>query len=149
MFYERLIIVNKKLKYKTLNAHFLDDAMKLTQIYLLIVLLFVFGISSQVFAIGLRCSNRLITVGDTKSKVYSLCGEPYYTEEWEEKRIMRDFHYPVYSEDHYEWGREPFLVETLEKVEKWHYNFGPTRLIHYLKFRNGKLVKITIGGRGY
>ena len=124
--------------------------MKLTQIYILTILLsLVFGSSSQVFAVGLRCGTRLVTVGDTKSKVFSLCGEPDYTEEWEEKRFMRDFRYRVYSEDDDEWGREPFLVETPVKFEKWYYNFGPTRLIHYLKFRNGKLVKITIGERGY
>ncbi len=123
--------------------------MKLTQIYLLIILSLVFGFSSQVFAIGLRCGTRLITVGDTKPKVISQCGVPDYTEEWEEEQIMRDFRYPFYSEDDYEWGREPFLVKTPVKIEKWHYNFGPTQLIHYLKFRNGKLIKITTGERGY
>lgn len=128
---------------------FLDDTMKLTQIYLLIILSIVFGFSSQVFAIGLRCGTRLITVGDTKPKVISQCGVPDYTEEWEEEQIMRDFRYPVYSEDDYEWGREPFLVKTPIKVERWHYNFGPTQLIHYLRFRNGTLIKITTGERGY
>lgn len=123
--------------------------MKLTLIYILITLPLVFGTSSQVSAIGLRCGTRLITVGDTKSKVISLCGVPDYTEEWEEERIMRDFRYPFYLEDDYEWGREPFLVKIPVKIEKWHYNFGPTQLIHYLRFRNGTLIKITTGERGY
>jgi hypothetical protein len=123
--------------------------MKLTRIYLLVILLLVLEIPSQVFAAGLRCGTRLVAVGDTMSKVFSLCGGPDYTEEWEETRIMRDFRFRFYSEDDYEWGREPLLVEVPVKFEKWHYNFGPTRLIHYLKFRNGKLVKITFGERGY
>jgi Protein of unknown function (DUF2845) len=123
--------------------------MKLIRMSLLVMLLLVFGISSRVFAGGLRCGTRLVTVGDTKSKVFSLCGGPDYTEEWEEKRIMRDFRYRVYSEDDYEGSREPFLVEIPIKFERWYYNFGPTRLIHYLKFRNGKLVRITFGERGY
>lgn len=123
--------------------------MKLTTVCFLIVLLFVVGISNQISASGLRCGTRIITVGDTKSKVFTLCGVPDYTEEWEEKRIMRDFRHEPYSKDDYQWGKDPFLVETQIKFEKWHYNFGPTRLIHYLKFRNGKLVKIAIGERGY
>jgi len=123
--------------------------MKLTRIYLTIILLLVPGFSNRAIAVGLRCGTRLVSVGDTKSKVFSLCGEPNYTEQWEEKRIMRDFRYRVNFEDDDEWGREPFLVETPIRFEKWHYNFGPTRLIHYLKFRNGKLVKISFGERGY
>ena len=98
---------------------------------------------------GLRCGNRLITVGDTKSKVISECGVPDDKEEWVEERIMRDFHYRTTYKNDYEWGREPFLVKTWIKMEEWYYNFGRTRLIHYLRFRNGKLIKITIGERGY
>ena len=123
--------------------------MKLTPICLLIIFSLVFGLSAQVFAIGLKCGTRLITVGDRKSKVISECGVPTYKEEWVEERIMRDFHYPTYDKDDYEWNREPFLVKTVVKIEEWYYNFGRTRLTHYLRFRNGKLIKITIGERGY
>ena len=123
--------------------------MKLTLLYLMIIFSLIFGFSTQVFAIGLRCGNRLIKVGYTKSKVISECGAPDYEEEWVEERIMRDFHSPVYYKDAYEWNKEPFLVKTVVKVEEWYYNFGRTRLIHYLRFRNGKLIKITIGERGY
>jgi hypothetical protein len=112
-------------------------------------LILVFGYSSRVFAIGLRCGTSRITVGDTKSRVIAKCGAPDYVEEWEEERIMRDFRYPVYPETDYESNREPFLVKTLVKFEEWHYNFGSTQLIHYLKFRNGKLIKIDTGERGY
>ncbi|MBW2407372.1 MAG: DUF2845 domain-containing protein [Deltaproteobacteria bacterium] len=123
--------------------------MKLTAVSLLIIFSLVFGYSTQVSAIGLRCGNRLITVGDTKLKVISECGIPDYKEEWIEERIMKDFNSSAYYKKDYEWGREPFLVKTLVKMEEWYYNFGPTRLIHYLRFRNGKLIKITIGERGY
>ena len=123
--------------------------MKISRIYLLIIFLLVFGISSRVYAIGLRCGKRLITVGDTKLKVMSLCGVPDFTEEWEEERIMRDFHSSIYYKNDYEWNREPFLVKTVVKIEEWYYNFGPTRLTHYLRFRNGELIKITMGERGY
>jgi len=123
--------------------------MKITPLCLLIIFSLVFGFSTRVFAIGLRCGTRLITVGYTKSKVISECGVPDYKDEWEEERIMRDFHSLAYYKDDYEWGREPFLVKTVVKIEEWYYNFGRTRLTHYLRFRNGKLIKITIGERGY
>lgn len=123
--------------------------MKFTHISLLILLWLVFGFSSQVSAIGIRCGSRLVTVGDTIPKVISLCGVPDYTEEWVEEQIMRDFRHPFYDDYDYEWGREPFLVKIPVKFERWHYNFGPTQLVHYLKFRNGKLIKITTGERGY
>jgi len=123
--------------------------MKLTPVCLLTIFLLVFGFSTRVLAIGLKCGTRLITVGYTKSKVISECGVPDYKEEWVEERIMRDFHSPTYYKDDDEWNREPFLVKTVVRIEEWYYNFGPTRLTHYLKFRNGKLIKITIGERGY
>jgi hypothetical protein len=123
--------------------------MKFAPIYFLIILSLVFGFSGKVSAIGLRCGTRLITVGDTKSKVLAQCGEPDYTEEWEEERILRDFSRPFYDEYDDEWGKEPFLVKVPVKFERWYYNFGATQLIHYLKFRNGKLIKITTGERGY
>jgi hypothetical protein len=126
-----------------------DDTMKLIPVYFLIMSSLVFGFSTPVFAIGLRCGTRLITVGDTKAKVISECGVPDYKEESVEERIMRDYHSPAYYKDDYDWSREPFLVKTLVKIEEWYYNFGRTRLIHYLRFRNGKLIKITIGERGY
>jgi hypothetical protein len=112
-------------------------------------LVLVFGSSSQVFAIGLRCGTNLITVGDKKSKIIAKCGAPDYVEEWEEERIMRDFHYRFYPKNEYERGREPFLVKTFVKMEEWIYNFGSTQLIHYLRFKNGKLIKIYTGERGY
>ena len=123
--------------------------MKLIWAFLLIIMVLVFGLSSQASALGLRCGTRLIMVGDTKFKVIARCGAPDYVEEWEEERIMRDFHHPAYSGNDYEWGREPFLVKTYVKIEEWHYNFGSTKLIHYLRFINGKLIKINTGERGY
>jgi hypothetical protein len=122
--------------------------MKLIQTYFLIIVL-IFGIISQVSALGLRCGTRLITAGDTKSKVIAECGEPDHLEEWEEERILRDFRYRSFIKGEYKKGSEPYLVKTYIKFEEWHYNFGATRLIHYLRFKNGKLIKITTGERGY
>lgn len=153
MLYERLM--NKaRLKSEFLIMQYIlvflrNNKMELPAGCFLVMLLLFFGFTSKVAAMGLRCGNRLITLGDTKSKVISECGMPDYKEEWEEEQIMRDFHSPVFFKNDYQRNREPFLVKTLVKIEEWYYNFGRTRLIHYLRFRNGKLIKITIGERGY
>jgi hypothetical protein len=151
MRHERLIgkrVIN--LVFLTTQYVFLrDNTMKFTPGCLLIIFLLVFGFSTQALAIGLKCDTRLITFGHTKSKVISECGLTDYKEEWEEERIMRDFHSPAYYKDEYEWNKEPFLVKSVVKIEEWYYNFGRTRLTHYLRFRNGKLIKITIGEHGY
>ena len=123
--------------------------MKLIRTSFLIILILVLGDSSRVSADRLRCGTRVIMVGDTKSKVIAECGVPDSVEKWEEERIMRDFHYPVYPESYYDGSREPFLVKTLVNIEEWYYNLGATRLIRYLRFENGKLKKITFGERGY
>ena len=34
-------------------------------------------------------------------------------------------------------------------VEEWTYNWGPTRFMSYLQFRNGVLERIHSGGYGY
>lgn len=123
--------------------------MKIKPTFFPIILVLVLAASPPVFALGFRCGTRIITVGDTKSKVIAQCGAPNHIEEWEEERIMRDFHYSAYPEREHEWDRRPFLVKIFVKVEEWSYNFGPSRLIYCLRFRNGRLVKITTGERGY
>ena len=34
-------------------------------------------------------------------------------------------------------------------VEEWEYNFGTNRFLYYLRFENGKLMRITVGDYGY
>ncbi|MFX0202450.1 MAG: DUF2845 domain-containing protein [Candidatus Hodarchaeota archaeon] len=99
----------------------------------------------------LRCGTRLVHKGDTKAEVIHKCGEPDYVESWEEERIKRDFYTGVFLERVWEYDRyrEPFLVKELVKIEEWTYNFGSTRFIRYLRFENGILKDISIGGYGY
>jgi len=99
-------------------------------------------------AYGLRCSGRIMSIGDTKSQVIDKCGEPDHIESWEEERIKKD-HY--YSYDHYrsyEGYREPFLVKEYVRIEEWTYNRGPTTFIRYLLFEKGRLKKINLGDKG-
>lgn len=97
----------------------------------------------------LRCKTYVITSGASQSEVLRKCGAPANIVAWDEERIMRDTYkdIPVQSQD--ELSQEPLFVKEYIKIEEWEYNFGPTRFIHYLRFENGKLERITSGEYGY
>jgi hypothetical protein len=85
-------------------------------------------------ALGLRCGNNLVHEGDHVIEVLNKCGEPVWRERWEDEVIDRRF------------------FDTLERqtvvMEEWLYDFGPTRLLHILRFRNSRLESIATGDRG-
>ena len=100
-------------------------------------------------AFGLRCSGKLVSIGDTKSQVIDKCGEPDHIESWEEERIKKDHYYSYDDDRSYEDYREPFLVKKYVRIEEWTYNRGPTTFIRYLLFENGRLKKINLGEKGH
>lgn len=79
-------------------------------------------------ALALRCDRALVVEGDVKFEVLRRCGEPYFVDAWE---------IPYYE------GYGTLFME------EWSYNFGPTRLIRILRFRNGRLVAILTGEYGF
>jgi hypothetical protein len=101
---------------------------------------------------GVRCSGEVISEGDTTYEARKHCGDPDHIDAWEEERIMRDFRRRRLDEnDIYRRGRgyrEPFLVKETIRVEIWIYDWGPSRLIHRLRFENGRLTDIETGGYG-
>jgi len=104
---------------------------------------------NSVPAHGFRCGTRVISVGDSKIKVLSECGEPTHVDMWEEERILRHFRRPNYLDEESEHYREPLLVKQYVIIERWTYNLGTLKFIRYLRFENGILVKITTGEHGY
>jgi hypothetical protein len=98
---------------------------------------------------GFRCGTRLVSIGESTSKVLQKCGQPSYIETWVEERIKRDFYKRIPAEPYEEFYREPFLVKEIINIEEWEYNLGPTQFIRYLRFENGRLIRITIGDYGY
>jgi hypothetical protein len=86
-------------------------------------------------ASAMRCGNNLVDVGDTKIEVLAKCGEPTLKED-----VGDDF-----ETESDEIGRR----KTRRFVEEWTYNFGPTRLIHILTFKDGKIVRIRTGDKGF
>lgn len=78
---------------------------------------------------AMRCDGKVIRTEDRSFDVLRHCGEPSFRDEWNE--YLAHHHGPT--------GHH----------EEWYYNFGPSRLLHILRFRNGKLTAIDTDGYGY
>jgi len=112
------------------------------KVLLYIVCLTISGFLTAVNAYGLRCGNNLVDVGDRKIDVLAKCGEPVVTDEWYEEETFRR------SPEVDRFG-EVKRRSVMIHVEEWTYNFGPTRFIYILKFKNGELVEIRTGDHGF
>ena len=77
---------------------------------------------------ALRCNGRVVQEGDHAFDVQRKCGAPAYADSWDE----------------YAW-----VGAYGGHVEDWFYNFGPSRLVQILHFRNSRLTRIDSGGYGY
>lgn len=86
-------------------------------------------------AFALRCGQELVTVGDTKLDVLAKCGEPFRSDRHglELRETSDDFR----------------GIRTFINVDEWTYNLGPHRLLHYLRFENGRLKEIDTGSYGF
>lgn len=103
-------------------------------------------------AFALRCNKRVVNEGYHKSRVYKLCGEPEFIEH---KTEYIDSNIGIRNQL---GGNVIGNQTTLEydsshlvpiHYEVWTYNFGRRRLVQHLKFRDGKLDQIEVGGYGY
>ena len=94
---------------------------------------------------SIRCDGRIVSVGAFKEQVRDKCGEPDHLEEWEEGQNTVISEYYDYEKERYILPR--FIPGPI-RMERWTYNFGSTRLIHYLYFKNGKLHRIETGDKG-
>lgn len=110
---------------------------------LLLFLLIFAGSFSALAGSDLRCSGRIISVGNTRDYVLDKCGEPTSIEKRTE-RSARGFRHR-YPESHEELN---YVIREIQ-IEVWTYNLGSTQFIRYLTFRNGKLIAIRTGDYGY
>ncbi len=122
--------------------------MKITWISCLLMVMLLLAAASVVMASDFSCGSKIVTIRDRKYDVLAKCGEPSYVEVWEEARIKRDIGFRL-SETETGSDRWPLFIRELVKVEEWEYNFGSGRFIRYLRFENGRLVRITEGDYGY
>jgi hypothetical protein len=94
------------------------------------------------------CGSKIINTGDYRYDVLRKCGEPSHVEVWEKVRVRRDFR-PWLFEAETGLSRWSPFVKELVTVEEWEYNWGSNRFIRYLRFENGRLIRITVGDYGY
>ena len=114
---------------------------------LCIALILLFLTASGVIASDFRCGSEIIGLGDRKYDVLKKCGNPDNVEVWEEVGIKRDLGSRLFLP-----GEEPPgfpFAKIFVTVEEWEYNLGPGSFIRYLRFENGRLIKITTGDYGY
>lgn len=78
---------------------------------------------------SLRCGRHLVGTGDRMFLVRELCGEP------DIKVVLHS----VYT------ARFGFLPYD----EEWQYNFGPQKLMRFLRFHNGRLASVKTGPHGF
>ncbi|MBW1993184.1 MAG: DUF2845 domain-containing protein [Deltaproteobacteria bacterium] len=123
--------------------------MEKTRIYYIVSVILAVILLSDGSAFALRCGNRLVCVGDTKSKMLHLCGEPDNVEIWHEELISAYSYRPYRSDWEYRQHLDPVLLKELITIEKWEYNYGPSRFVRFLIFENGILKRIISGDYGY
>ena len=93
----------------------------------------------------MRCQGRLVSIGDTKAEVLDKCDHPDKRDQWEE-----NYHSTVSQIYDYKTERyiAPKRIKQPIQMERWTYIMGPNKLIRYLYFQNGELIKIETGERG-
>jgi hypothetical protein len=90
---------------------------------------------------SMRCGTRLVSDGDSTSKVEALCGAP--TDIQRKEVLQRPVRW--YRGRPYYTSYEPVPIP----VEYWTYNLGPSKLMRRLKFEDGLLVDVETLGHGY
>lgn len=94
-------------------------------------------------AYALRCGTEVVSKRDPKIEVTRKCGDPVSIEAWTEYHVIPR---------HYGHDKHAAILDHIGvsiAVEEWLYNFGPHRLIYWLRFENGYLVNIGTLGYGY
>jgi uncharacterized protein DUF2845 len=107
----------------------------------LLAILLLLSVSPTTAALGFYCGRSIINEGKSIEYVLEKCGQPSYSQEHTEYQVLR------YTPP----AAHPGIVE--ERVipiiiQEWTYNFGPNRLMRYLRFENGILKAIESIGRG-
>ena len=100
-------------------------------------------------ATDLRCGQYIISRGASQSAVLGKCGNPGNIERWEKESVRQDFYKDIPVQSDEQLSQEPLFQREQIRVEEWEYNFGRTRFLYYLRFENGKLIKIMVGDYGY
>jgi hypothetical protein len=91
----------------------------------------------------MRCGTRLVSTGDGKDKVRTLCGQPTSVSVVGVQSTPRYYYRGPYDYSYF----GPTWLEV--PVEVWTYNFGTTKLLRKLRFIGDELDTIWTDGYGY
>jgi hypothetical protein len=94
----------------------------------------------------MRCGTRLVSEGDGKDKVRTLCGEP--TSISLAGYVGGPGYFPNYYNGPIDYSYA-WPGWTALPVEIWTYNFGPSKLLRKLRFVGDELDEIRTDGYGY
>lgn len=97
---------------------------------------------------GFRCDTKVISVGDTKSRVVDACGYPTSITILLEGMTAWDYGSSPYTgQGNMDYGM-PQPDRKPVTVEEWTYNRGSTQFVRYLQFEDEILKRIITGKRG-
>jgi hypothetical protein len=109
-------------------------------VWIVVVVLTAVVCGARGLAWALDCGGRLVSEGQAPWEVQAICGEPTQVDDSVEIVLK-----PVYDP----FGHVVDYLPVAVPKSVWTYNFGPSRLIYRLTFREGKLVHIETGGYGH
>lgn len=108
------------------------------------------ALSPSARADSLSCNYRIVSSGDSRHEVRSVCGEPDDASQRVEYRTLRGRVVGPCTRD----GKRVRCSQTQETVvevviDEWVYDFGRNRFIQYLTFEQGRLVSVRSGSYGH
>lgn len=93
------------------------------------------GACANAWPLGLRCGARIVAPGMLATQVLAACGTPFWTDSYSTLEVLGAGG-PVERQREVNW-------------DVWYYNFGPSRLMQMLSFRDGELQAVAALGYGF
>jgi len=90
--------------------------------------------SANTNALGLRCGNRIVNAGMISQQVRNACGAPFWSEAYSSLEILG--------------ARGPIEEQREVHWEVWYYNFGSSKFMQRLTFRDDELQNVEALGYG-
>jgi hypothetical protein len=107
--------------------------------------------SSTARADSLACDGRIVSTGDSRYEVKTVCGEP---DDVSQRVIYRTVSGRIAGPCARDSGGRLRCQDTREEVvevvvDEWLYDFGRNRFLEFLTFEQGKLVSVREGSYGH
>lgn len=111
-------------------------------------LLWLAGPVPSASATGFRCGRRHVDRGDPSTKVEKLCGSPQHRRERDSERTARKTVWVRCGPSQTARCAQTIEERVRVRQEVWTYDLGPKKLVRYLTFEEGVLLRIETGDYG-